>query len=78
MCRRRRFENAKIVLGQYFSYACEYQTTQPIIMKFSEIFYAYLSCAIYTVNIKVCNTESKKDVLFRKWRYLTITYNMLI
>ena len=40
MCRRCRFENAKIGLVLCVFYACEYQTTQPIVLKFSEIFYA--------------------------------------
>ena len=40
MCRWSRFENAKIGLGLCVFYACEYQTTQPLVMKFSEIFYA--------------------------------------
>ena len=39
MCRRRRFENAKIGLGLCVFYTCEYQTTQPIVVKFSEILY---------------------------------------
>ena len=40
MCRRRRFENAKIGLGFCAFYACEYHTQQPVVMKFSEIVYA--------------------------------------
>ena len=39
-CRRHSFENAKIGLGLCVFYACEYQTMQPIVMKFLEILYA--------------------------------------
>ena len=42
MCRRRRFENAKIGIWLCAFFACEYQ---PIVMKFSEIVYAKLSYA---------------------------------
>ena len=40
MYMRRRFVNAKIGLGSCDFYACEYQTKQPIVVKFSDIFYA--------------------------------------
>ena len=40
MYRRRRFENAKIGIGLCVFYVCKYQTTQPIVVKVSEIFYA--------------------------------------
>ena len=39
-CRQTHFENAKIGLGLCAFYACEFQTKQPIAMKFIEIFSA--------------------------------------
>ena len=42
MFRRRRFKNAKIGIGLCAFYACEYRTTQPIVITFSEIVYVYL------------------------------------
>ena len=38
-------QNAKIGLGLCVFYACEFQTMELIVVKFSDIFYAQLSCS---------------------------------